>query len=216
MTPPDQPAQPAPDADGAHERVHRSTGAMVGGAVMLALAGWITVDAVLRGEGRTLWLVLAGALLAVPLIVAFTFRPAVWADGRRLRIRNPFRTIVLPWSTVADVRAGYSSEVFTEGGDKYQLWSIPVSLRQRKQAARRQARAGSGGPRGRAQDHTRHHDSRPGTAPADQAVAELREMAERLGSAPQAQGEVRVRWAYEVLAPAATGAVLLAVLLATG
>ncbi|WP_435611185.1 PH domain-containing protein [Streptomyces sp. C10-9-1] len=216
MTPPDQPAQPAPDADGAHERVHRSTGAMAGGAVMLALAGWITVDAVLRGEGRTPWLALAGALLAVPLIVAFTFRPAVWADGRRLRIRNPFRTIVLPWSTVADVRAGYSSEVFTEGGGKYQLWSIPVSLRQRKRVARRQMQQAAEDPHGGTSATASVTDAGARQAPADHAVAELREMAERLGSAPEAQGEARVRWAYEVLAPAAAGALLLAVLLATG
>lgn len=215
MTSPEPSAQHSPDpgSDAAGERVYRSTGAMVGGALMLALVAWITVDALVRGEGRTPWLVLAGALFAVPLIVAFTFRPAVRADERRLLVRNPFRTIALPWGSVADVRAGYSSEVFTQGGVKYQLWAVPVSLRQRKRAARRQMQKATDDPHGHTSVTASVSDTEARMAPADRKIADLRAQAERLASAPAAQGEPQVRWAFEIMGPAVAGAVLLGVLL---
>ncbi|KJY43258.1 membrane protein, partial [Streptomyces sp. NRRL B-1568] len=51
-------------------------------------------------------------------------------------------------------------------------------------------------------------------APSDQAVDDLRDLAERCSASPGAQGAPTVRWAYELLAPSAVGLVLLAVLLA--
>ena len=93
-----------------------------------AIGAWLGIDAMIRGEGRAPWLALAGLLFAVPLVIAFTVRPAVFAGQDRLRVRNPFRTITLPWASVEAVRAGYSSEVLA-GGAKYQMWAIPVSLR---------------------------------------------------------------------------------------
>ncbi|MFJ8072738.1 PH domain-containing protein [Streptomyces sp. NPDC096176] len=208
------PQQPEPSTDS--ERVFRSPAGMAGGAVLLALIAWIAVDAVVRGEGRTPWLALAGALLAAPVVVAFTFRPAVFASDERIRIRNPFRTITLPWAAVADVRASYSSEIFTQDGTKYQLWAIPVSLRRRKSAARRQAQAAYDDPHGKTSVHADVSDSKARVAPADQSVADLRALAERRATAPEAQGDPEVRWAFELLAPLVAGAVLLAVLLAAG
>jgi hypothetical protein len=208
------PQQPAPSTDS--DRVFRSSAGMAGGGLLLALLGWMVVDAVVRGEGRTLWLALAGALLAVPVVVAFSFRPAVFVGEDRIRIRNPFRSIVLPWGAVTDVRASYSSEIFTHGGAKYQLWAIPVSLRKRKIAARRQAQAAHDDPHGRTSVHADVDDAKSRVAPADQTIAELRELAERRSRAPEAQGEPQIRWAYEIMAPAVAGAVLLTALLATG
>lgn len=196
------------------DRVFRSPAAMAGGGLLLAIIVWIVVDAAVRGEGRTPWLALAGALFAVPLIVAFTFRPAVYVNDERLRIRNPFRTITLPWGAVADIRAGYSSEVVTQSATKYQLWAIPVSLRQRKRAARRQMQRATDDPHGRTSVTADVSDDEARMAPADRTIAELRATAERLGSRPDAQGEPTTRWAVELLAPLGAGAVLLAVLLA--
>ncbi|MGK5549246.1 PH domain-containing protein [Streptomyces sp. URMC 127] len=184
---------PRPEQEFADRR-YRSPAGIAGGVLMLALAGWLGGDAVARGEGRTPWLALAGLLCVVPLIIAFTLRPAVFAGASRLLVRNPFRTITLPWAAVDAVRAGYSSEVLA-GGSTYQLWSVPVSLRQRKRAAR------AGGEQ---------------QAPADQTVSELQELAERGASREDAKGEVVVRWAYEVLAPAGAGLVLFVVLLVVG
>ncbi|MER5772012.1 PH domain-containing protein [Streptomyces sp. NPDC001985] len=206
MTSSQSPAEPS-----YADRVFRSPAGMAGGVLLLGLILWLAGDAVVRGAGRTPWFAVAVALVAVPLVVAFTLRPAVFVNDDRVRVRNPFRSVVLPWGAVEDFRAGYSSEVFTKDGDKYQMWAVPVSLRQRKRANRQQTK------------RDRSHASGVGTAEpeprmaqADQTIRELRLLAEHHATRPGAQGEVRTRWAYELIAPAVAGLVLLAVLFAIG
>lgn len=212
MTSPTPPSEPT-----YADRTFRSPLGLVGGILLLLLVGWIGVDAIVRGEGRTPWQALAGLLTVVPMVVAFTLRPAVFAGDRRIRIRNPFRTITLPWTDVAGVRAGYSTELFTNDGGKYQLWAVPVSLRQRKKAARHQSRRAVDDPYGRTPATADAGDTKARSTDADQAVRDLNELAEHAGDKPIAEGVVKsVRWAYEVIAPSVVGAVLLVVLGAIG
>ncbi|WND35516.1 PH domain-containing protein [Streptomyces sp. BB1-1-1] len=230
-TPEPQSPSPQPSVPVSKDRIYRSPAGLAGGVLLLALALWLGIDALVAGEGRTPWMALAALLFLVPLIAAYTVRPAVFANDDRLRVRNPFRVVVLPWGQVASFRSGYSNEVFTESGDKYQLWSIPVSLRGRKKAARQEARRASGGGRGRggvlgglggggaragAGGAGAAAADGPVRAETDKVMNELREMREARGSADTSQGEVTVRWAYEVVAPVVAGAVLLAVLLGMG
>ncbi|WP_030871523.1 PH domain-containing protein [Streptomyces sp. NRRL S-37] len=217
QSPDPEPTKPAgSEAPQYKDRVHRSLAGIVGGVLLLAVVGWLGVDAVFAGEGRTPWLALAAMLLLVPLIVAYTLRPAVYVNDDRLRVRNPFRLIVLPWGQVAALRSSFTNEVLTASGAKYQLWALPVSLRARSKANRQEARAAAqvvrtGGDRrgAGASEGPRRHES-------DRAMDEMRELHERRQDAEAAQGEVTVRWAYEIAAPAVAGAVLLAVLLAMG
>ncbi|MEW2413663.1 PH domain-containing protein [Streptomyces sp. NPDC046866] len=211
---PTEPDEPVYD-----DRVYRSPMAVVTGIALLALIAWLCGDALLRGTGDARWFGAAIALFAVPLTVAFTIRPAVFANDNRMRVRNPFRVIELPWAAVDAVRAGYSAEVLAEGA-KYQLWSVPVSLRERKKA-QRQGYARRGGLTGKGLAAPKGAGAESGGAPAepqrahaDQVVDELRELAERGAARAGAQGSVRVRWSYEIIAPAVAGAVLLIVLLA--
>jgi hypothetical protein len=133
-----------------------------------------------------------------------------------MRIRNPFRVITMPWGTVEAFRSGYSNEVFDKAGTKYQVWAVPVSLRARKRAARKEARADAPGTRRGRSPHPAPVPEGPVRAQGDQIIDELRELLEARAGDPRAQGEVSVRWAYEVMAPAAAGAVLLAILLSLG
>jgi hypothetical protein len=208
-------SQQPPDEPVYDDRVYRSPMSVATGVLLLGLTAWLCGDAVVRGSGNTPWVALAIALCAVPLIVAFTIRPAVFANDDRLRVRNPFRVIELPWAAVDAVRAGYSAEVLAEGS-KFQLWAVPVSLRERKRASRQQL-SRRGGLTGRglsAPDENTAAPAAPQRARADQVVDELRELAERGASRAGAQGSVRVHWSYEIIAPAVAGAVLLIVLIA--
>lgn len=214
MTSPTPPAEPQ-----YADRTYRSTAALVCGVLLLALIAVMAGDALIQGEGQAPWFALAALLTAVPLIVAFTLRPAVFVNDERIRIRNPFRTIRLPWTEVADVRAGYSSELIATGGTKYQLWAVPVSLRDRKRASRVAGRAPHKDAYGRfspgaAADAHRH--TVPPVAAADQTIVELRGLAEKAGDPAGHATTGSVRWAYEVIAPAAAGAVLFVVLAAIG
>ncbi|MFF3563366.1 PH domain-containing protein [Streptomyces sp. NPDC002574] len=208
--------QPEPGQPKYADRSFRSAAGIAGGVIMLAIALWLGIDAIVRGAGRTPWVALALLVLIVPLIVAFSLRPVVFAGEGRLRVRNPFRTITAPWAAVEGLRSGYSTELFA-GGKKYQLWAVPVSMRARKRAVRAQARAGAANDPGAAASRRfGGSDPVPTRAWSDRVVAELRELAEKNAGRDTAQGEVSVRWAYEVIAPAAAGAIALVVLLATG
>ncbi|WP_043679935.1 PH domain-containing protein [Streptomyces xylophagus] len=227
---------PPPDAK---DLIYRSPMGLIGGVLLLGIALWLGIDALASGHGRTPWLALAGLILVVPVVAAFTLRPAVFAGQDRLRVRNPFRVVVLPWGEIASLRSGFSNEVVTKSGAKFQLWAVPVSLRARKKASRREARAAAeaaGAQRGRSgglgfggglggfgggmgAGSAMRGGAVPGgstRAESDQIMADLRELLENREQAESAQGEVTVRWAYEVIAPAVAGAVLLAILLATG
>lgn len=230
------------------DRAFRSPMGVAGGCLTLLLGTWLVIDAGLRGDGRTPLTSVACLVLGAPLVIAFSLRPVVYVSDHRMLVRNPFRTITIPWARVENLRSRYSTEV-TADGTKYQLWSMPVSMRARKRAYRQTARAGApvssgglfgrgrgravsdpfgdvdggagGGLRGgfggggRAGRPARPESDGPVLAPSDQAVEELRDMAERHADDTEAQGPVGVRWAWEIIAPAVAGAmavVLLAVL----
>jgi len=210
-----------------YDRAYRSGAGIGGGVLLLVIAVWLGGDAIVRGDGRTPWLALAGLLLSVPLIVAFTVRPAVFANSDEIRIRNPFRTITLPWTAVDTLRAMYSTEL-TAGDRKFQLWAIPVSFRARKRAVRQTERAQ--GARGAGRNRQDPFAPVPGRRPlnvsadgtvrswSDQAVVDLRELAEQHPAEQGADARPApvIRWAYEVIGPSVAGAVVLAVLVALG
>ncbi|MFJ7148764.1 PH domain-containing protein [Streptomyces sp. NPDC100445] len=234
MTTPDHPSPASqPPAPAVKDRVYRSPLALTGGALLLVVVLWLGFDALFKGQGRTPWLALAAMILVLPLLIAFTLRPAVFANDDRLRVRNPFRIITLPWGEVAGLRSGFTNEVVTRSGAKYQLWAVPVSLRARKKAAHRQRRAAADAARGITPGGSgggglapsgfgfggfslRGGETGPARAETDQIMDDLNEIRERRAEADQAQGEPTVRWAYEVAAPAVAGAVLLAILLLVG
>lgn len=154
-------------------------------------------------------------------MIAYTIRPVVTAGLDRLVVRNPLRTLVVPWASVQGLRAAYSAELTAE--DKtYQLWAVPVSLRQRKKASRR-IEGGDLRPRtfqigGAGQFGFRGANAVPGApdqnrAWSDQVVDLLRELAQTNAVRPTAKGEVEVTWCWWVIAPTLVGLVALVALI---
>ncbi|MFJ8438325.1 PH domain-containing protein [Kitasatospora griseola] len=195
------------------DRVHRSVPGVIAGVMLLGVAGWLIIDAVVSGTGATPWVALAAAPVFVFPVAAYTLRPVVKSNDQRLLVRNPLRTVVVPWASVEGLRAGYSVELFA-GGRKFQVWAVPVSIRQRKKATRRAARAVAQGDPAQARTRTKQTSSRPDQldptrAWSDAVVASLQEQAERYARNPGASGEVRATWCWWVIAPTLAGLVAL-------
>ncbi len=204
------------------DRVYRSVPGVISGVLLLAVAAWLIGDAALNGSGKTPWVSLAAVPVFVFPVIAYTLRPAVRADERRLVVRNPLRTITAPWAAVDALRAGYSVELLADGR-KFQVWAVPVSLRQRKRAARARERGG--------QQHTSRlgmvfgaggtpsgagvqGSTDPNRAWSDQVVGVLQDMAERNASRPEAAGPIEVRWCWWIIAPTVAGLIALITVIA--
>lgn len=184
---------------------YRSRPALATGVVLLGVGVWMAIDTIVHGSGRTRWVTLAALLFAGVFVTAFTLRPVVLAGPARLVIRNPFRTITVPWADVADVRAEYSLEVRTKEADRgFHVWAVPVSLKERKRAARSNQRAAAEDVFGRGATH-----AVPEAAFADLVANDLRGLAERF--AKTSTGAARAVWSREVLLPLLVTALLIVV-----
>ena len=217
------------------DQVFRSYPGAVAGSVILLLVLWLCVDAVINGKGRVPLEGVAAALLLVPLIGAFSLWPCVRVNAERLIVRNPFRTITAPWVAVESIQAALSVEL-RSGGQKYQVWALPVSMRQRKRNNRNAMRqladptrsdsrrgrfgaktdfpAGGPGLRSRAAGPGQAVSGDPNRAWADGVVDKLNEMREQAGP-PVEGGAAAVRWTWWIIAPAVVGLVGLVVMLAS-
>ncbi|MFD8593625.1 PH domain-containing protein [Kitasatospora sp. NPDC059646] len=221
MTESDRTPDPGSAADGPKyaDRVYRSVPGVIAGVMLLGVAAWLIIDAVVSGTGATPWVALAAAPVFGFPVAAYTLRPVVKSNDQRLLVRNPLRTVVAPWATVEGLRAGYSVELFA-GGRKFQVWAVPVSLRQRKKATRRAAKAAAAGdphlPAARGAKAARADQLDPTRAWSDAVVASLQEQAERHAGDPGAAGEVQATWCWWVIGPTVAGLIaLVSVVLAT-
>jgi hypothetical protein len=214
------PGAAAPEEPAYADRVYRSVPGAISGFMLLALAAWLIIDALLHGSGKTPWVALAAAPVFGLPVFAYTLRPVVKANERRLLVRNPLRTIHAPWASVEGLRAGYSVELMA-GGKKYQIWAVPVSLRQRNRANRRKAQIVANGEQkvvtgGRAAvARGRMDDPDPTRAWSDQVTDSLQELADRNAARPDAAGEARVTWCWWIIAPTLAGLAALVALIAS-
>ena len=113
---------------------YRGPAALIGGALVVLFCGFGAID--LLVESGTRDLVAAAVLTLVAVLAAiFGVYPAAFASSDRLVVRNPFRTIELPWEAVTDLSARLSFMAHTESR-RFTVWAIPVSLRERRRAER--------------------------------------------------------------------------------
>jgi hypothetical protein len=163
--------------------VYRGPAALIGGALVVLFCGFGAIDLLI--ESGTQDLVAAAILTLVAVLAAlYGVYPAAFAWNDRLVVRNPFRTIELPWDAVTDLSARLSFIAHTESR-RFTVWAIPVSLRERRRFERHQARELA---------RTQRLNKRYGVSPE---LAQQRprnyDPAERLSMAEQAIEEMNAR-----------------------
>lgn len=211
--------------------VYRGTASLVGGIAVAALCLVGILDLLIESGTQDL-LGVAVLALIIALATAYGIYPAAFSGEALLTVRNPFRTITVPWSAVTDLNARLSFVVHTEK-QRYTVWAIPVSLHDRRKAERERLKALSRStrPAGRGRMRGLPDMPRPTAMPrtdpierlpfADQALREMRERmdihetrtkaAALLDHTLDADQPVTVRWTWPM--PAAIGAGALFVLL---
>ncbi|HET9170425.1 MAG TPA: hypothetical protein VFN97_13360 [Actinospica sp.] len=225
---------PASPADAEKPTAYRGVGAMVGGAVVMLFCIGGGVD-LLAEEGKADMPGASIMLLVAALAFAYGVYPAAFSGTDALVVRNPLRTITLSWGAVTKLTAQLSFIAFTTS-QRYTVWAIPVSLRDRRRAERarlreltRQARADKGG-RQRLSglggyDDTRYASSRTPDpierlSFADQAITEMTARREhwfnRAGLDPEAEPQTdaappTITWNLATIAPIAACVVFLIV-----
>jgi hypothetical protein len=164
--------------------VYRSVAALLGGILAAAFCLYGAVDLLVE-SGSVDLIGVAVLLLVSALALVFGVYPAAFSDDEGLLVRNPFRTVRLPWDAVTDLSAHLSFVVQTNGA-RFTVFSIPVSLRERRKAektrlrevaqAHRAARRGgtSGGTFGQQSYSQQRYEERiERLAFADQAISEM-------------------------------------------
>ncbi len=118
--------------------VYRGAAALIGCALATLFCGIGAADLIIESGTRNL----TGAsilLLIAVLSAIYGIYPAAFAWSDRLVVRNPFRTIELPWPAVTELSARLSFIAHTERS-RFTIWAIPVSLRERRKADRHRVR----------------------------------------------------------------------------
>ncbi|WP_157436543.1 PH domain-containing protein [Actinospica robiniae] len=118
--------------------VYRGVGALIGGALVTLFCLGGAIDLLVEEGGADL---VGAAVLVLVAVLAFAFGvyPAAFAREDGLVVRNPLRTITVPWPAVTKLVARLSFEVHTEQS-RYTVWAVPVSLRDRRKAERARLR----------------------------------------------------------------------------
>ena len=171
----------APPTSGSTEKptVYRGPGALIGGAIVVLFCVGGALDLIIE-EGTA---DLPGAsvmLLVAALAFAYGVYPAAFSGSDTLVVRNPLRTITLPWAIVTKLTAQLSFIAFSTT-QRYTVWAVPVSLRDRRKAERSRLRELARQSRGGQQSQQLFGGSRPSATGhdidrlsyADQAVTEM-------------------------------------------
>ncbi len=119
----------------------RSTGGIVWLVVVAAGVAVLFLDVLVRGDLRQTLLIAPWLLLAVWTVWVFMAAPRLRADDAGLVVRNPIRTLEVPWGSVERFAMRWQLEVQLRDDQRVQVWAV---------GARRAPRRGADGdePRG--------------------------------------------------------------------
>jgi len=117
---------------------------VVTGVALLALALLLLADAVLRGRWDVAVLSLPALGVMALAALEILLRPGLRVSPRGVTVTNPFRTVELPWSQVADVSTRFQVVVETHSGERIRCWGAPTASRVGPRLDRSRGRAGGG------------------------------------------------------------------------
>ena len=134
------PATPSDSPADRGIRLTRSRGAAAWTAVLGVLVLLAVIDCVTRGWFTTAAAVFfGGAALCWLSLNLFVF-PALIAHRAGLEVRNPLRTVFLPWGSIAEAGGRYFAELTDTAGEVTRVWAAPLSaVRTHKQKLRKKA-----------------------------------------------------------------------------
>jgi Bacterial PH domain len=111
------------DSDREPPLVYRAVPLTVLGVLSLLIGLWFLVDALGSLDKRGHRIGLGVTVIVGVLVFAATIRPALIADDRRVLIRNPFRSVSVPWSRVKQFSVRYFMDVDTDRRS-YSSWAV--------------------------------------------------------------------------------------------
>ncbi|MEY9855352.1 hypothetical protein ABH935_000951 [Catenulispora sp. GAS73] len=210
---------------------YRTVGSLGTGAVLVAFGALFLFAFGLGSEKHPVGS-MVGLVMLVSGVVGGIY-PAAFSHADHLTVRNPFRRIDISWPRVESVSAKLSLVVETvaeEGkAHKYTIWSVPVSMHERRKSDRavaKQARAaraesarqaaGAGdiagsamGAAGYGRPKSLHEDPLEHMALADQAVVEMRDRQRVCTTSVENAAPTAVTWTWYTLAPFVVSVALL-------
>ncbi|WP_067129696.1 PH domain-containing protein [Microtetraspora malaysiensis] len=186
------------------KQVFRSKLAWVFGWAWIVFAAWNAWDLISRGSMPSA--LIAGAVLGVITVFVglLALRPAIISEEGGVRVRNPFRTAYVPWSSVDQVRVS-NAIVIVAGDTTIRCWSPQPSARERAKALRRANKA-------QASDQRQHDAAAAGRTHADWVAQQLSEMA--VLRKRNASGATSMSWSPVAIAGLAVAVALVVVTIA--
>lgn len=129
-----RPNSAAGPASTAKPTVYRGAMALAGAVIVAVICVAGVLDLLIEAGTQDL---LGAAILVLVAVMAvgYGIYPAAFAYEDRLKVRNPFRTITLPWAAVTEINARLSFVVNADD-KRYTIWAIPVSMHDRRKAER--------------------------------------------------------------------------------
>ncbi|GII03493.1 PH domain-containing protein [Planobispora takensis] len=117
-------------------QVFRSKLALILGWVWMVFAALSAADLIIRYSGPSSMVAAAVLGVLTALVYITCLRPAVILTEESLRVRNPFRTVSVPWADVDDVVVSHAITI-TAAGRVVRCWTPQTTARERAAATRR-------------------------------------------------------------------------------
>lgn len=179
---------------------HRSSAGQFGAVVVVIVAVLGLLSSLLQGFSGVGFVVVP--IMAVCVVYVFGLRPVVHETADALEVRNPLRTIVVPWGAVTDAFFDDVLVIQAAAAD-IRCFSVPKPTWR--------SRSGGSTFLGGVAGRIRTPDLPDPAAGHVNVAIRILDLAARFGSGRSGSGQVEERWATDALAAVGIGVVALLV-----